>query len=70
MHDTKVTLIWHRKSTVESTKMEKVDQLLLQAAYLEDISYKWCCCTSCEGEKKQGRCTEEILGTAMDIKTT
>ena len=50
MHDTKVTLIWHRKSTFESTKMEQVDKLLLlQAAYLEDIitvtMYKWCCCT-------------------------
>ena len=38
VHDTKVTLIWHRKGTFESTKMEQVDQLLLlQAAYLEDI---------------------------------
>ena len=39
MNDTKVTLIWHRKSTFESTKIEQVDQLLLmlQAAYLEDI---------------------------------
>ena len=37
MHDTKVTLIWHRKSAFESTKMEQVDQPLLQAAYLEDI---------------------------------
>ena len=38
MHDTKETLIWHGKSTFESTKMQQVDQLLLlQAAYLEDI---------------------------------
>ena len=38
MHDTKVTLIWYRKSTFESTKMEHPDQLLLlQAAYLEDM---------------------------------
>ena len=32
VHDTQVTLIWHRKSTFESTKMEEVDQLLLRAA--------------------------------------
>ena len=38
VNDTKVTLIWHRKSTFESSKMEQVDQLLLlQAAFLEDI---------------------------------
>ena len=41
VHDTKVTLIWHRKSTFESTKMEQVDQQLnKRALYLSAISVR------------------------------